>query len=196
MTPHPNQHLNFANPAVESSAESSAPPNVSHFCGLKSSSIKVWGSKTSWIEALESQTSSQVKFAARKNNYFSVKAKIKLLCRRTSLPKNMKHLVGRQAPNIFCREYFSSLSLSLSFSPLFFPPNELVPFICCCCCSCYFHIHPFDNFHLSKQKNRNESSSSWTEIRRRGRILLFSCFCCFCCGFQKHHHITICTVPC
>ena len=48
------------------------------------------------IEALESQTSPQVKLAARKNNYFSVKAKIKLFFRQTSLPQNVKHLVGNQ----------------------------------------------------------------------------------------------------
>ena len=46
-------------------------PNVSHFCGQKKSSIQAWGSQTTSIEALESQTQ-------HKNNCFSVKGKFKL----------------------------------------------------------------------------------------------------------------------
>ena len=62
-------------------------PNISHFCGLKNSSIEAWGSQATSIEALESQTQ-------HKNNCFSVKAKFKLFFRQTSLHQNVKHLVG------------------------------------------------------------------------------------------------------
>ena len=62
-------------------------PNVSHFCGLKNSSIKAWGSQTTSIEALESQTQHE-------NNRFLVKAKFKLFSRQTSPHQNVKHLVG------------------------------------------------------------------------------------------------------
>ena len=65
----------------------SSRPNVSHFCGLKNSSIEAWGSHTTSIKALESQTQQQ-------NNCFSVKAKFKLFFRRTSLHQNVKHLAG------------------------------------------------------------------------------------------------------
>ena len=64
-------------------------PNVSHFCGLKNSSIEVWGSQTTSIKALESRTQ-------HKNNCFSVKAKFKLFFRQTSLHQNVKHLVGNR----------------------------------------------------------------------------------------------------
>ena len=46
-------------------------PNVSHFCGLKHSSIEAWGSQTKLIAALENQTQ-------HKNNCFLIKAKFKL----------------------------------------------------------------------------------------------------------------------
>ena len=62
-------------------------PNVSHFCGLKNTSIEAWGSQATSIEALVSQT-------RHKNNCFSVKAKFKLFFRQTSLRQNVKHLVG------------------------------------------------------------------------------------------------------
>ena len=62
-------------------------PNVSHICGQKNSSIKAWGSQTTSIKSLESQTQ-------HKNNCFSVKAKFKLFFRQTSLHQNVKHLVG------------------------------------------------------------------------------------------------------
>ena len=58
-------------------------PNVSHFYGLKNSSIEAWGSQTTSIEALESQTQ-------HKNNRFLVKAKFKLFFRQTSLHQNVK----------------------------------------------------------------------------------------------------------
>ena len=63
-------------------------PNVSHFCGLKNSSIEAWWSQTMSIKALDSQTE-------HKNNCLSVKAKFKLFFRQTSLHQNVKHLVGQ-----------------------------------------------------------------------------------------------------
>ena len=51
-------------------------PNVSHFCGLKNSSIKVWGSQTSSIKALESykHNARTIVFRLKPNlNCFSVK---------------------------------------------------------------------------------------------------------------------------
>ena len=55
----------------------SSRPNFSHFCGLKKSSIKAWGSQTTSIEALESQTQHNTKtivFRLKPNlNGFSVK---------------------------------------------------------------------------------------------------------------------------
>ena len=59
-------------------------PNVSHFWGLKSSSIEVWGSQTASIKVLESQTQ-------HKNNCFLVKAKFELFFRQTSLHQNGKY---------------------------------------------------------------------------------------------------------
>ena len=56
------------------------------FCGLEYSSIAAWGSQTTSIEALASQTQ-------HKNSCFSVKAKFKLFFRQTSLHQNVKHLV-------------------------------------------------------------------------------------------------------
>ena len=57
------------------------------FCDLKNSWIEAWGSQTTSIKALESQTH-------HKNNCFLVKAKFKLFFRQTSLHQNVKHLVG------------------------------------------------------------------------------------------------------
>ena len=64
-----------------------AQPNFSHFCDLKYSSIEAWGSQTTSVEALGSQTQ-------HKNNCLSFKAKVKLFFRQTSLHQNVKYLVG------------------------------------------------------------------------------------------------------
>ena len=60
------------------------------FVAWKIRQSKLWGSQTTSIKSLESQT-------RHKNNCFSVKAKFKLFFRQTSLHQNVKHLVGTKA---------------------------------------------------------------------------------------------------